>query len=331
MNASPLFSAIDRRSLLAAASMTFGLAHNAAAQTVASETHDPNEPGFNPLNPHHNFEVFARLRGDVSGKESVGWYKGRLFGVIGDEDVLRPLLDLEGFGVNRLERQTDGSYRNFQRECGFYKDLRSGDILERWTNPYTGEVCTIGHINNDPVNSRYAPTYRMNFGDSGDAATFPFLLPWTFIGDEAMASFDVNTRWRNTLDPATWPRESTGEWIRVSEFLQFYLPVRELNSWRRRPFIRARGGWQRLGPWLPWMMMGGKPGHLLYRSVTKKLSGLHELPADIKDYAVKHYPKYLEAPATWVEPNLTSFETYKRNNRPSTQPAPRDPAWKPPR
>jgi hypothetical protein len=69
------------------------------------------------------------------------------------------------------------------------------------------------------------------------------------------------------------------------------------------------------------MMMGGKPGHLFYRSHTRKLwGGAAELPADIRAYAEKNFPKYLEPPATWVEPNLTTFETYARTHKPSTGP-----------
>lgn len=332
-------AAMDRRALLQAASLALGagLASGAASAQAAGRPplpegfrDDPTEKGWNPLNPHHNFEVFARMRGDVSGSDNVGWYKGRLFGVVGDDDVLTPLIDLEGFGVNRLERQADGTYLNFQRECGFYKDLRTGKIIESWTNPYTGEICKVGHINNDPVNSRYAPTYRMNFGEGGDAASFPFLLPWTEIDGMAMASFDVNTRWRNVLDPKEWPRESTGTHVRVSEYLQFYVDPADLRNWRKLPKIKSHGGWQRIGSWLPWMLMGGRPGHLFYRSHTKKLwGGVKDLPSDIRQYAEKNFPKYLEAPKTYVTPNLTSFETYKLNNKPSTGPGPIDPAWKP--
>jgi hypothetical protein len=339
-----MFSDLDdlvcRRSLLAGAlgtglaavSASAGLAQTAPAAAAAVPrgrpplpagfSDNPDEPGFNPANPHHNFQVFARMRSRVDGAPTMGWFKGRVFAVVGDEEVVIPLFDLEGFGSNRLERQPDGTFRNFQRECGFYKDLATGEILDQWTNPMTGERCAVMHINNDPVNSRYAPTYRMGFGAAGQPPTeFPFLMPWTFSDEWAMASFDVNTRWPNVLTPEQWPRESAGRWNRVSEYLQFYVNAEEMRDWRNRPRIKEHGAWQRLGPWLPWMMMGGKPGHLFYRSHTRKLwGGAAELPADIRAYAEKNFPKYLEPPATWVEPNLTTFETYARTHKPSTGP-----------
>lgn len=331
---------MDRRSFMNAAVWTAGLGLGAMGAGVVPAmaqpspppgfSDNPREPGFNPLNPHHNFELFARMQGNVAGKPGVGWYSGRVYGVVGDDQVLQPLFDLEGFGINRLERQPDGSYRKFHREVGFYKDLRTGRILENWTNPFTGEIVKVAHIANDPVNSRYAPTYRMSFGEGGDAASFPFLLPWRTVDGLAMASFDVNTRWRNVLDPAVWRRESTGPWIRVSEYLQMYVKPDDVANWRNLETVDNHGGWQRLGPWLPWMMMGGQPGHLFYRSHTKKLpGGVDQIPADIRAYAEKNYAKFLSPPETWVEPNLTSFENYRLNNTPSERPGPTDPNWKP--
>ena len=132
-----------------------------------------------------------------------------------------------------------------------------------------------------------------------------------------MTSFDVNTRWKNVLDPEVWPRESSGkEFVRVSEYLQFFVQRADLDNWRNVDKIHHHGGWQRLGTWLPWMLMGDAPGHLFYRSYTKGLNSLDELPTHVREYTEKNYPKYLEAPAEWTTPNETSFEVYMKENTP---------------
>jgi hypothetical protein len=307
---------LDRRNFFT----TLGIgALMGAAAAEAAEAADTGK-GFDPKNPVHNMEAFVRMMGGSHPTRSkYGWFSGRVFAVIGDDQVLTPLFDLEGFGASRVVRQADGTYKNFQRECGFYKDLRSGEILQTWKNPFLdGEVCEVAHILNDPVNSTYAPVFRQKFGEGGQSATFPFLLPWSFVNDQAMASFDVNTRWKNVLDPAIWKRESTGPWLRVSEYLQFYVQRKDLENWRKMDIIPSHGGWQRIAPWLPWMLMGGKPGHLFYRSHTKRLAGLEQVPKPILDYTSKYHPLYLKAPDEWVEPNLTSFETYAKTRTPKS-------------
>lgn len=315
---------MDRRQILAGGASMLGVsamlpfigasathaAHHAEAGAAATG-------GFDPSNPIHNAEVLARMNHGIGGEANFGWFGGRVFAVIGDEQVIQPLFDVEGFGANRMIALGDARYQSLHREVGYYKDLRTGEIMEQWANPLLdGEVVDVSHIHNDPVNAIIGPTIEAKLGE-GQVTEFPLSLPWTFMGDLAMTSFDVNTQWKNVLDPAVWPRESSGkEFVRVSEYLQFYVDRNDLENWRSLDKIPHHGGWQRLGTWLPWMLMGDAPGHLFYRSYTKGLKSIDELPAHIRDYTEKNYPKFMDAPAEWTTPNETSFEVYVKNNTP---------------
>jgi hypothetical protein len=275
--------------------------------------------GFNPGDPMQNAEVLARMNLGIGPETNYGWFKGRVFAVIGDDQVIQPLFDLEGFGANRMISLGNARYQSLHREVGYYKDLRSGAILDTWKNPFIDETVKVSHIHNDPVNAIIGPKIEAKLGE-GQVTSFPLILPWTMMGDLAMTSFDVNTRWKNVLDPKEWPRESAGgEYVRVSEYLQFYAQRADLDKWRSLERIPTHGAWQRLGTWLPWMLMGNRPGHLFYRSHTKSLASTRDLPADIRAYTEKNFPVFMEAPAKWTAPNVTSFEVYKQENKP--QPA----------
>ncbi len=313
---------MDRRQLLTGGTGMLGMgallpmlanASAAAAQGPAMAA----TGGFNPNDPTHNAEVLARMNLGIDPGTNYGWFKGRVFAVIGDEQVIQPLFDLEGFGANRMESLGNSRYRSLHREVGYYKDLRTGQIMETWANPMLGgETVEVSHIHNNPVNSIIGPTIEAKLGE-GMVTEFPLRLPWTMMGDLAMTSFDVNTRWKNVLDPKEWPRESSGqEYVRVSEYLQFVAKRADLENWRSVQRIESHGAWQRIGTWLPWMLMGNKPGHLFYRSHTKSLASVDELPKDIRAYTEKRYPIYMDAPEKWVEPNVTSFEVYKLENKP---------------
>lgn len=315
---------MDRRSLLSQSAGMVGLgamlpaaaAYSASPASAAVPTNDAPE-GFDPNSSIHNAEVLARMNLGIHSGSHYGWFKGRVFAVIGDDKVITPLFDLEGFGANRKKPLGDSRFQSLHREVGYYKDIRTGKIMETWENPFLdGEVCEVSHIHNDPVNAIIGPTINAKLGEDMANQTFPLRLPWTFMGDLAMTSFDVNTQWRNLLTPEEWPRESTGEFVRVSEYLQFIAKREDIANWRNVERIAQHGAWQRIGSWLPWMLMGGKPGHLFYRSFTKSLNSYEELPQDIRDYTEKNYPIYTQAPAEWVEPNVTSFEVYKLENKP---------------
>jgi len=276
------------------------------------------EHRFDPKNPIDNMNAFVRLLGDASGeRDSINWYKGAIFSVIGDEEANKLLLGFEGFSACRTLPQADGTFMNLQREVLFYTDPYTGQILDSWKNPLTQEEVAVVHVYNDPVNSTYAPQFTQKFGDEGEAATFPFILPWTFMGDTAMTVFDVNASWKNVLTPDRWPRESSGERVRVCETLTMFLDKKDLDD-TSRTSIAYNGAWQRMSPWCPWMLMGQKPGHLFYRSHYRKLlGGIAELPEHLRNYTQQHFPDYLTAPTEWTEPNLTSFETYARDQKPA--------------
>ena len=273
---------------------------------------------FDPRNPVDNMNAFVRLLGDASGeRDAINWYKGAIFSVIGDEKANTLLVGFEGFSACRTIPQDDGTYMNLQREVLYYTDPYKGTILESWHNPFTEEDVKVVHVYNDPVNSTYAPEFEQKFGDDGEAVKFPFILPWTFMCDTAMTVFDVNASWANVLTPDKWPRESSGERVRVCETLTMFLNRSDLDN-SDLTSIPYNGAWQRMSPWCPWMLMGNEPGHLFYRSHYRKLlAGIEELPQHIRDYTEQHFPQYLVAPEKWTEPNLTSFETYARDQQPA--------------
>lgn len=74
-------------------------------------------------------------------------------------------------------------------------------------------------------------------------------------------------------------------------------------------------------PWLPWMLMGPTPGHCMYTCFMGSGDTLDLVEPRILRHVEKHHPKYLEAPATWEEPSLSSLEWYAREQKPAPLPA----------
>ena len=145
---------------------------------------------------------------------------------------------------------------------------------------------------------------------------FPFTLPWDIFGDRAVCSFAVNTRWPSPLPPEEWPREHFGAWYRTSEYFQLHSRLSDLNDpdMMKVPYT---GAWQKVAPWHPWMLMDNRPGGIVGITNVFSLDGTADLPPHILAYAEKNYPKYLHAPTEWVEPNMTTWETYARQRTPA--------------
>jgi hypothetical protein len=117
------------------------------------------------------------------------------------------------------------------------------------------------------------------------------------------------------LDPAVWKRESSGKMLNVGEFYMMS-GSKSMALDPKVTNVPVTGSWTRLGPFLPWMLMGGAPGHLFYRSATRKISGAEALPPALAAYTAAHYPEFLKTPTDFSVPIESSWDVYKRTRTP---------------
>ena len=182
------------------------------------------QPARVPLafdDPVWNREMFARLEGDTApGKFIFGQASGIVHGVR-DGEAVKPLFGFEVFSTHRVLRQPDDSYQRLCRELVFYRDLKTGQLLDQWDNPYSGERVRVVDIANDPFNFRISEFFPdpPSYGGLNTAKPpkRPLLLEWNLVNDHTVTlDSDIHLYCRNALDPAVWPRESSGPMNRVS-------------------------------------------------------------------------------------------------------------------
>ncbi len=265
--------------------------------------------------PAQNLRAFVRLLGDLDpGKVAYSWFGGHVL-ALRDQKPAQMLCGIEGFGVLRCEPRPDGTYRVLNRELAFYSHAYSGQYLDVWRNPLTGEDCEVHPIHNRYVAAELAPIMRMDF--EGTLREFPFTPPWIVVGDDVFQTFEVHTAYPSPMKPAEWPRESPGEIMRIGEIFQRTASLAEVED-DALTSIHYTGTWTRIGPWLPWMLMGQAEGHLLYRTYMKKLYSVDELPVQLREWTAKRYPEFFEAPklSDWGTPNDSTWGTYMKECRP---------------
>jgi hypothetical protein len=245
-------------------------------------------------------DAYMRMRGSADGRESFANWWVTVFAAVPGERP-REIFRLDGFNVGRFVKAEDGSVQWLSREVAYYRDPKTGEILKEWTNPFTNEKVSVVPIVNDPVNGRFAAP------KAGEPGRFPFAL----LGDDVILRMDVPLAYPNPLQPADFPAESSGPMYLASEHFTFFAKTRDLDD-AKQPSVPLTYAWARTGPWLPWMKMGTRPGYLVYSGHGKKFAKFDELPADVRDYTRANYPLYMQAPASFVSPNETSWTYYKK-------------------
>ena len=267
--------------------------------------------------------AYSRLNGDLDeSKQKTGWFKGYIMAIRPNKPIL-DVLGVAGFGVSRLEQQTDGSFAKILREVALYTDLRSGEVLEEYKNPMTNEVVRVVPIANDPFNyviEDYFPQ-PPKFGDlnTEEPPKIPFILPWQQRGNRLDMEIHINLFYPNALNPNKWKRESSGPMMQVSEAFAYHVDAQKMQDpkYTSLPFS---GTWNRITPWLPWMLMGDTPGHMIYSAFMGSGEDLEEVHSrQVLDYVEKNYPKYFTAPETYdpKTPSLSSLELYAIEQTPA--------------
>ena len=266
--------------------------------------------------------AYARLQGDLDyGKQKYFWFKGYAYGVQPGKKIV-DLCGTSGFGVIRLQGMPDGSIRRMCREVIVYTDLQSGEVLEDWKNPLTGETVRAVHVDNDPFNyvieDRFPEPPHFGGLNKEKPPRVPFILPWFQHGDMLEMEIHIHLAYPNALQPDKWPRESSGPIAQVSEFFAHHVKAEDMQN-PKLTTLDYTGTWNRITPWLPWMLMGQAPGQCQYACFMGNTRDLEQvLDRPVLDYCHKHYEKYFEAPTVWSDDrSLSSLEHYALRQKPA--------------
>ncbi|MCW1967046.1 MAG: DUF1838 domain-containing protein [Anaerolineae bacterium] len=255
------------------------------------------------LSPHQALSQFIKVRSSLDPNEtSVFWWTGTIYAQLPHQPYQK-LFQFEGFNIGRCET-IEGGYRMITREAAFYKDPKTGQILDRWTNPFTQETVDVVHVWNDPVNQTMVATG----GPRG-----PFSIPITDLGgDDRCMWMDVTLAYPTPLSRAQYPDYVQNELYVGAELFQFFYRQSEVDN-PALASVPCQNSCTRIASWVPFMKMADRAGGLVYQCRGGRVAGGYAaLSAEVRAYVEQHQPKYASAPAEWVQPNETSWTYMKK-------------------
>jgi hypothetical protein len=307
---------MDRRKLIKLGLATPLVAGIGAQPATAA---DLAGPYLDLTTPEGNVEAYARIQGNTDPEAtSYSWYTGRVTGVRPGE-AAQDLMKIIGMGaVRMLPLENEAGYHMLRKELGFFTHSDSGEVIDRWTNPYLGESVEVVHLANPAINVKIQP-YRQRqglyeaVGDDGRGT--PFILPWQLVGGRAMVEQHANLWAKNPMDPKIWRRESAGEHIRISDSNTFNVAIDDLQNPALKK-VPSFGNWTHQRPWQPWMLMGQQAGFIQYTCFTGSAASLDDMPSQIVSLAKSRFPDFLEAP-TEMKPPESSLARYMRTRKPA--------------
>jgi len=242
------------------------------------------------------------------GQTRYGIFEGRAYSrVPGEKD--RHLFNLLGINTRSCSVTEDPirgrGFRSVSREIMAYLDPETGEMIDRWENPWTGQEITVMHVANDPVNMR-ARRYEKN--EQGESTAKMTLRRY---GNVAARSAEVPLFYDNPLG-GEYQQYVGGTYHAMEIFNSFYDAEKLLD-----PNTASLGdshlAWSRVAQWLPWLEMGSRPGLMIFNTTGFSTFDKNKIPSKLKKILDARYPSYLTPPPLDdARPNETSWTVFKK-------------------
>lgn len=275
---------MDRRSLITQAALL-----GAAAPAMAAAG---KRVKLDFTKPEDLIVAQIKMDGDLDGrKEVVSYMKGIVYAIFEDGKKLEPMFYAGSLAFSRSYKVDATTYKNMSNFTICYMDLKTGEVLEEWFNPWLEKKVKV-------VN--YASTLHTTIKPMQPINDHTNLrVEWQVEGNDVIRWSDGQMKKKNPITPAKWPKASVGEYYYKNQSGQCIARLDELEN-PDITSVQAVTLGQRHGPWYPWQLMGQAPGRTYRRDVSRKAKSLAEVPGPIPKYAAKHFPDYMSAPKEWT-------------------------------
>lgn len=223
---------------------------------------------------------FVKVRSSLDpGQQSFLTWSGSIYAFV-PEQPRQCLFKMVGMSVSRCLPVAENAWDFTSRELTYYLDPTSGEMLQTWQNPWTEETLTVVHVANSPVQGAFKRQFPAQV--DGDTTTF---------------IFDLFPTYPNSLaeDPQ-FGDYSPQAIYQAAELFKLSVPTQDLLDPAILSVSDLRLSWDRIGPWVPWMKMGDRPGHLIYSACGRKVSGVPELPPLLQEQIQTRVPLFQNDP-----------------------------------
>lgn len=277
---------------------------------AAQANENRSRPDFGWNDPATNLAILSRMWGTVEpGVQANLYVFGPMFGTTAPGEF-KPLFRMESIATVRTYPQPGGAFRYLAGQFILFTDFDTGEVLESWANPYLDDrKVEVFQYRDWPLDYVLDPNKLPVRYDIRNKDDMPrkLVLDWHFRGDTAYGDAIAKTRLKNRLDPATWPRESVGEFWETFEVYRWLGKIAEIEDLSLPSIPSFTGDFQTFKPWEPFMLMGQRPGSIFSVRSAMKVDNWDKIPRPVMAYAEKHFPGILVAP--------TAFDnSYKLND-----------------
>ena len=259
-----------------------------------------------------NEAIVARMKATCGtteeGKPRYGMFEGRAYSrVPGEKD--KHLFNVLGINVRHCNIVTDEvkgkGFKSVGREIMMYLDPETHEIMDVWTNPWSGEEVKVLHVANDPVNMRGFRYEKTADGENVSPMKLRQYGERTFSADEIPLFYDnpLGSDYQVYVGGAYHAMEIFNSSYHSDEMLDASVPR----------LGHSNIAWTRVAQWLPWMQMGSKSGIMIFNATGFSTFDQSDIWPRLQKILNERYPLYNTPPPLDDDrPNETSWTVFKK-------------------
>ncbi len=269
---------------------TFALASSAAVGLAPITTRAKDLIGG--VSPSERLETMIRIMGRTDGGVAIRWTHGVLAGVVEQETT--QLLGISQQVFTRHRRREDGGFDAVYLELVYFTDLKSGEVLEEWSNPYTDRKVTVPAQVLGPTPIQIPLDLKVinePYPMEGIVNTH-WLEPLPTLGDDV----SFNER----IDSYVPPMTEGGAPLKFHEVFAFRASSASLRN-TNSPHVAATVDKFNVISWRPWMEMSDVDGVTMSRGAGRVIADYEYLPSDLAAKNEAHFPDVIAEIEDYLE------------------------------
>jgi Protein of unknown function (DUF1838) len=290
---------IPRRDMLALMAIAGAGSALPASTQAASKKNVAAKPGPEAV------ELFARLVGDLSGKMTLSYMAGSVWGFRPQADDLaladfaRRIYGYKTLIARKVRRMPNGDFAIKQQGWTFYADPTTDVITDTLRNPYSGKDV-------QPYSPPSAP-FEMAYRADG-SAYLPDKPDANPLGNGETRNFDNPFDMRvKTIGPHSFVNTSQFirfkpgniDWFKLEATLISYVcRTADLKN-PKLTHVPSTSTMNLVAEWQTWMEMHGSPGHILFKGEGTGIASIADAPPDYRTALAARFPGQLEKALAW--------------------------------
>lgn len=232
------------------------------------------------------------LRGALDEDLVISCISCEYFGVVNGS--MTPFYDLVAVTFAKFREAKGGGYDAVSFEIEYFIDRQTGDVLDKWRNPYSGQIVSAKHNDSVPV--------RYKIGSDTRIALPPALLfPGSQVTREVPRfEFAGDDVWVQEKTVATIP-VSDAKPMHFNEMVTYHAKTSDLS---RPGATRARADVAYLGvsSFRPWQAMGERTGHIIGYGIGASGLTMADVPPRWLSVTKRLHPEALVNPEAYIQP-----------------------------